>query len=389
MFFSKRRKKKKQIEYEQTIAKHNNYEDLIDNKKQSSSSPVVDMCEQMVEAAKEFEDSKSEYKLVTSYLEDVEVIENMVEEDKQALRAIASNVAKLNLARNEFLKTEHKLSESQFAQMQEMEKELPQAIKRLEENEAYLDKVKRDMRYLEGEKTELEIMKEDCLKEQRQLRKVAIMLLILFASAAIMLVVASMFLKMDTQLAMVIAAFVAVCLGAFVFLKYQEASREIHKCDINRNHAIGIENRVKIKYVNMKNAVDYTCEKYHVKNSYELNYNYDQYIEMCREREKFRQTNDDLDYYNKQMLFFLSRYEMYDSNVWLNHSNAIINQKDMVELKHDLLVRRQKLRTRMEYNLNVIAELKGDILLHRNELGEKAEVVNKILRKISEMDMKY
>ncbi len=36
-------------------------------------------------------------------------------------------------------------------------------------------------------------------------------------------------------------------------------------------------NKIKFKYVNTKNAVDYACEKYHVHNSKELTYIWEQY----------------------------------------------------------------------------------------------------------------
>ena len=37
--------------------------------------------------------------------------------------------------------------------------------------------------------------------------------------------------------------------------------------------------------------------------------------------------------------------------VWLTHANALVDSREMVELKHELLTRRQKLRARMEYSV--------------------------------------
>lgn len=64
-------------------------------------------------------------------------------------------------------------------------------------------------------------------------------------------------------------------------------------------------NRTKIKYVNSTNAVDYACEKYHVHNSYELTYLWEQYLEAKREREKFERNSDDLEYFNGKLVHML------------------------------------------------------------------------------------
>ena len=121
-------------------------------------------------------------------------------------------------------------------------------------------------------------------------------------------------------------------------------------------------------------------------NARELNENYEKYFEMVREREKFKRTNSDLDRYNNSLVNLLSAHNLYDSRVWINYSNALINPKDMVELKHDLLTRRQKLRNRMEYSVDRMTEFRRDILLHKNELGDEVEKVNSILKKIAQIN---
>ena len=79
---------------------------------------------------------------------------------------------------------------------------------------------------------------------------------------------------------MFIAAAVAVLVSAYIVIKYQECNTQIKQCDVNVNHAITLMNKTKIKFVNVQNAVSYTCERFHVKNSYELNVLYDLYIDF-------------------------------------------------------------------------------------------------------------
>ena len=60
-------------------------------------------------------------------------------------------------------------------------------------------------------------------------------------------------------------------------------------------------NKVKIKYVNMTNAVDYACEKYHVRNGKELEYIWECYMDAVKQK-KFEQNSDDIDYFNNRMI---------------------------------------------------------------------------------------
>ena len=112
----------------------------------------------------------------------------------------------------------------------------------------------------------------------------SVLIICLFAVIVVLCLVLRFTIEFDTSLILLIGAFLAVLFAAYVFLRYQSCSREIRKADLNRNNAIAMENRVKIKYINIKNAVDYSCEKYHVRNSKELNYVYELYMEAVRER---------------------------------------------------------------------------------------------------------
>ncbi len=378
--------------------KRNKYKDMEEHLEQerryekiSASVPkthhVVDMCEQMIDAAREFEDAKNEYGRVCSYLKDIEIVENLGEKDRKLVAELAGNVAKLNEARKELLNTEQKISDAQFALMQEYEDDIPKSIKLLATNEKYLSTINRDLKTLEGEKTEWEIAKDSCKNEMKQLRRLAILLIVVFAIAALSCLVTSQTTGADTSMVMAVSAFAAALLGGYIFLKYQDCQREIQKCDVNRNYAITLENRVKLKYVNMKNAVDYACEKYHVRNAEEFRQTYELFQETVKEREKFRRTNDDLEFYNEKLVETLQRFNLYDEKMFVNYAKAIVNNEEMVELKHDLVARKQKLRSRMEYNLKVISELKRDILINKSQLGERVDQVNTVLKRVSELNM--
>ena len=73
---------------------------------------MLDECEQMIEAAKALEDTKSEYKVVTSYLNDIQLLEDMSEEEMAEIRQAAENVVALGNTRTEYMKTEKKINDA-------------------------------------------------------------------------------------------------------------------------------------------------------------------------------------------------------------------------------------------------------------------------------------
>ena len=347
---------------------------------------VIDLCEQMIAASRELEDARREYDLVTYYLTDIQIIEELTEAERAPILDCAMHVAKLDRERNEFLKTKRKLTETQFAQMQEEEDNLPGIIRRLRDNERYMDAVKKDLTYLEGQKLQWAILRNESVQAQKNLGRAARYLLVLTATVFAMILAGAWYFQFDSALPLTIAAFVAVLAGTYVLVRYQDAAKDIRRADVNRNHAISLENHVKIKFVNIKNAVDYTCEKYHARNSQELEYVFEQYQDEAREKEKFRKTSDDLDYYSKSLVQYLTRLRMYDARVWINHANAIVDSREMVELKHNLIERRQKLRARMEYQIQIISDMKKEARRNIDRIGNCGPQIESIIRKIESIN---
>jgi len=359
------------------------YIELKDNS--SIKGYVIGLCEQMIDISKEMDEIRHEYEQVTSYLNDIQIVEGLEGQQKEQLMEVATNVAKLTTARNDYLNAEHKISDEVFNQMQEYEEEIPGIIRRLKENETYLDSIKRDLNRLAGEKVEWSVTRHERQEEQKQLRKWSVYLLWIFGTLAVLVTAVSILFELEL-LPIIIVAFMATLAGSYIVLRMQDCAKDIKKCDVNQNYAIALENRVKIKYVNMKNAVDYTCGRFKVLNSRELTYNYEQYIEICKEHEKFKQTNDDLEYFNGRLVRIMKGLNLYDAKIWLNYANAILNPKEMVEVKHDLFLRRQSVRKRMENNLVTIADMRKEVEKYCNKMGDKTKQVKEILQKVDEIN---
>ncbi len=371
-----RRKKKQNIEItEEQIAP------VVLTDAKAIHQYVVELCEQMIETSKEMEEIRAGYDEVTAYFNDIAVIEGLQGENRDLLVDVATNVCKLNKARQDYLNAEHKITDEMFNLLDDNEAEMPRIIKRMRENETYLDAIKRDMNRLAGEKVEWSVTRQEREEERKTLRRSSFTMLYVFGFATILVAVLSFLMEWDFLPIMIIALF-ATLAGSYVVLRTQECTREIKKCDVNLNRAIALENRVKIKYVNIKNAVDYTRERFHIENSMELTYNYEQYIEACKEREKFKQTNEDLEYFNGRLVRVLSALKLYDSKVWVNNAIAIIDPREMVEIKHELFGRRQKLRTRLDDNRKAIDNMQAEVEKYVDTLGPNATQVRTLMSKV-------
>jgi hypothetical protein len=356
-------------------------------RRSSEKHQAVELCEELIDGARELEDEKSQYHLLTYYLNDIQTLENLPKGEREPIMESAKQIVKLDDKRNQFLKTEHRIPDSLYAQFQEEENEMPGTIKRLQSNETYLDTINKDLHMLEGEKMEWMMLLQEEKEAQKLLHKASVFILVLFGLAVLLLVILSYGMGIDTQLYMLITAFLAVFYAAFAIFKYQSCVRTIRQCEASRDKAITLENHVKIKYVNIKNAVDYTYDKYHVKNSYELIYQYEQYQEMVKERKKFRENSDDLVYYSERLVRQLEALNLYDARIWLRYVGAIIDKKEMVELKHDLFQRRKKVRSHMVEQYRNIQNIRSLIEGMVDGEGEQMKQIRLILQKIDELNL--
>lgn len=193
------------------------------------------------------------------------------------------------------------------------------------------------------------------------MRRDSFLLLFGAATAAVLLLVLAIGFSYELRYAWMGVIAASLFGAAYIVLRLESSRRDMQQAEVNINYAITLLNKVKIKYVNITNAVDYVHEKYHVRDSREFEYQWDLYQEAMREQEKYRKTNEDLNYYYEKLVRLLRKCKLYDSRVWIEQPQALVEQKEMVEIKHNLLVRRQKLRSRIAYNLDIVKKERQEI----------------------------
>lgn len=346
---------------------------------------VIERLEQVIDLTREIEDEKAEYRAVTAYLNDIQKLANLSEEERKKIEETAANVVQLNSARNGFLNSARRLTDAQFAQMEQEEKDMPAVIRRLASNELYQETIKKDMKYLEREKSRWLLHREYLSHQQKGLKNFLYILIGIAAVVAVVLLFLQFGFGMDVYYAWMVLIFVTAIAICADYLKMLRNDTEILMAEKSANKAITLLNKVKIKYVNVTNAIDYACEKYHVRKAADLNRIWEYYMDAVKEREKYQRTNEDLEYFNGRLIRVLEQYRLYDARVWVTQAAALIDAKEMVEIQHNLVNRRQKLRDRIEYNVASMKELKQEAERMVDKVGGMKPQIEEIIQSMNRL----
>ena len=97
------------------------------------------------------------------------------------------------------------------------------------------------------------------------------------------------------------------------------------------------------------------------KNGKELLQMWEKYQQEKEERNKDIFNQEELDYHKRALINILRRYQLHDPDIWIHQTPALLDPKEMVEIRHALVDRRQKLRVQMEYNKRLATEAQKEI----------------------------
>lgn len=331
-------------------------------KGQDIENYVKEQCDMMEEAASYMESAREEYDIVTEHFADIQAIEEAPENLRQLISSKAELVDSLTIDRRIFKSSEQKLSNHAYHHIEMYEDELPGGIRYMEKQEAFYESVQRDMRMIEGERLGLRMESKQLVRRQLKLKKMALAFIFCIIAVYVIFVIAmlSMGNEEDMALMLLVTSLAAVfALSMFAILKTTE--RQVVVTEIKLNKATALLNKVKIKYINAANTLDYEYNKYHVKSAYELERKYEAYVQMKSEQKRVMQLTSNLNDAELDLEKILKQAGLYDPHIWLGQVRALFNQKEMVEVRHNMNVQRQKLRNQIEYNEKRIEEAKNNI----------------------------
>jgi len=318
---------------------------------------VVSCLEQISDASNEIDALTYEFNMVTSYLKDIEEIEALPVQEKAALETAAARVSAIRREKaytdgeNEKLR----MPDAKFNQLNSLDGDVEEGIEKLTEAEKYHQLIKGDLKKLDNERQAYRYRRNELLSMMDDCQGMAVVCTASVIICILALIVLQFGFGMNASWGYILATGAAACFYVFTFLKYREASSEYKKVVSETNRLILLQNKVKIRYVNNKNLLDYLCMKYKVESAAELTKLWNQFNAERRRRREFRRAQLDLDANETELLHILRRYQIADPAIWLNQTEALLDRKEMVEIRHGLIARRQSLRKRIDYNREVVA----------------------------------
>ncbi len=326
----------------------------FDNKEQRNDY-VRNCLEKMAEATKELENLNFEYNMVTSYLKDMEEIEALPPEEGEQLKDCARRVSLLQDRKTDFMGRPRRITDEKYRMIERIEDEVEEGVTKITEAEDYRDLIRKDLSRLDGERHAYLYRKSEVMRLISDTRGMAVICVMALGLCALLLLFLQYFLEMDTKLGYLLTAGAAAVVLTLIYVKHTDAKRELKRVETGINRIILLQNKVKIRYVNNTNLLEYLYMKYGVTSAKELTQLWENYRIEKEEREKFRRAELDLDYCEQELLQILKCYQVQDPAIWLHQTEAILDPKEMVEIRHNLIIRRQSLRRRMDYNREVVA----------------------------------
>ena len=334
-------------DWEETVCER----DRIDFHDREERKRYLENClEQIKDAERELDLLTGEYNLVTGHLTDMEEIEALPEEQMSELKTVAGKMLVLRQEKNRYLDRERHLTDSEYRQMRSVEKEAEEGLAKLQEAEKYQKLVKQDLNRLDGERHAYAYRRSELNTMLVNLRGMAVICLTALGACILMLLILQFGFHMNTAIGYYLSVAAAAIAITAVFIKYKDAERELNRLSNSVSKLILLQNKVKIRYVNNTHLLDYLYMKYGVESAAVLKDRWELYQEEKEERRQFAEADAKLDYHREQLRDLLVRYRVKDPDRWTEEPAALLDSREMVEIRHGLIIRRQALRSQMDYN---------------------------------------
>lgn len=362
IFGNKKKKKNSKIDnaFNRVYAKLADIDSWEDPKKLERY--ILDSCEQIVAGTKEIERRKTEYRIVTAYLNDIKTIETLPDEKGAELREVALHVCDLNRSLSAQAMIKRNITDEQKAIMAEEEDDMPTIIQRFKESEKYQEKIKDEMLELEALKSDWEIEREEVKYQQGIMRKIAIVGMAFFLTFMLLFMfIGANNRAADLTNAYMIIFILATLLCFFILVRTTSLTKRRKRANRKFNNAINMLNVVRMKYATAKKGNEFIKEKYNVKSAAEFEYTWEQYMESVHDEERFIKSNDDLEYFTGRLSRILNSLDLHDRKIWTTQTRALINEDDMAEVRMKLVGRRAKIRESMDECRKAVMQERDEI----------------------------
>lgn len=342
--------------------------------------------EQMKNASEELDRVSEEYNTVTAYLKDIEEIEALPSGEAQYVKDSAKKIQLYEKATREYREKKDRLTENQFLHIEKYENIMPKPYKDIKEAEDYRALIKGDITKLEGEKHAYQYRRAELHNDIANTKGMVMICAMAFVVCLFMLLVLQYGFEMDASIGYILAIGVGATAVTVLYVRYLDLIKQLEKTEKGINRIILLKNTVNIRYVNNKNLLDYLYLKYKVNSGKELLTMWEKYQKEKEERNRDIQNREELDYHKRSLISILRRYQLHDPDIWIYQTAALLDPKEMVEIRHGLVDRRQKLRTQMDYNKRLATEAQKEI---KDVIENYPQYKDEILQMVERYEREY
>lgn len=335
----------------------------VDFQDEEQRSRYITNClEQMAEAAREIHLLTGEYTQVTSYLTDMEEIEALPDEEREGLNKIARQLLFQEQECERYRGKENRMGDNEYYQMRKQEDEIQEGIDKLKECEHYGNLVRQDLKRLDRERSAYEYRRVELETMMNNFRGMSVIFITAFTICMVLLVILQFAFEMDTKMGYLLAAGAVVAAVAVLFVRYTDSEKELGRVERAVNKLIQLQNKVKIRYVNNKNLQEYLRIKYDTESAAALEKLWVQYQQEKEERKEFAEAEAKTEYFQKLLVDKMNNYRVVSPERWVSQAQALLDPREMVEIRHALILRRQALRKQMEYNNGVAETARKEVM---------------------------
>ncbi len=335
----------------------------VDFQDEEQRSRYITNClEQMAEAAREIHLLTGEYTQVTSYLTDMEEIEALPDEEREGLNKIARQLLFQEQECERYRGKENRMGDNEYYQMRKQEDEIQEGIDKLKECEHYGNLVRQDLKRLDRERSAYEYRRVELETMMNNFRGMSVIFITAFTICMVLLVILQFAFEMDTKMGYLLAAGAVVAAVAILFVRYTDSEKELGRVERAVNKLIQLQNKVKIRYVNNKNLQEYLRIKYDTESAAALEKLWVQYQQEKEERKEFAEAEAKTEYFQKLLVDKMNNYRVVSPERWVGQAQALLDPREMVEIRHALILRRQALRKQMEYNNGVAETARKEVM---------------------------
>lgn len=333
-------------------------------------------CDRMVMCQKRLETAKAEYREINHYLTDISTIENLEGEKKENLMFEARRIRSLTEDKKSYKNSAAKMSEKKYEYISKHENEMSDILKNLKDCEDNLQAIKTDMHNVEGEKSALKYERKISIQRMNAMRKLLKLVMVLSVVLLAAFTYGQFKGEYDYTIGYYIVIVTAMAAIALILAVNKGQEKNLRIAELKLNKVIGILNKCKLRYVNLKSSVEYMYDTYGVANTYELSSLWQTYLTAKKEREAYFQMSDNLYKATENYMAIIESLKLYDSSVWSYQTAAILEPEEMNVIKETLHRRRDAVKKNIDYNNDLIAKSKENI---KRTIEEDPDMGNAIL----------